>query len=149
MGANTVPLAIFLVFLGCASNVVILEMIVKEDSGAGNIVTFCQFLFISVEGLFFVSHFFTVPPIIPIRKYMIMVILYFCVSVINNYSLIFDIPMPLHMIFRAGSLMANMILGILPTEQKISSVQVSVSGHDNCGDLHCHPCLCWTNARAR
>ena len=30
-----------------------------------------------------------------------MVILYFCVSVINNYSLIFDIPMPLHMIFRA------------------------------------------------
>ena len=29
MGAGTVPLAIFLVFLGCASNVVFLEMIVK------------------------------------------------------------------------------------------------------------------------
>jgi hypothetical protein len=67
MGTST---AIFLVFLGCASNVVFLEMIVKEDSGAGNIVTFCQFLFISVEGLFFVSQFFTVPPIIPIRYSM-------------------------------------------------------------------------------
>lgn len=30
-----------------------------------------------------------------------MVTLYFFVSVLNNYSLVFDIPMPLHMIFRA------------------------------------------------
>jgi UDP-xylose/UDP-N-acetylglucosamine transporter B4 len=35
------------------------------------------------------------------------------VSVTNNYALNFHIPMPLHMIFRAGSLMANMIMGIM------------------------------------
>jgi hypothetical protein len=35
------------------------------------------------------------------------------VSVTNNYALNFHIPMPLHMIFRAGSLMANMIMGII------------------------------------
>ena len=31
MGKNTVPLAIFLVFLGCASNVVFLELIIKSE----------------------------------------------------------------------------------------------------------------------
>ena len=39
----------------------------REDTGAGNTVTFFQFLFISIEGLVFVSHFFTVTPNIPLR----------------------------------------------------------------------------------
>ena len=39
--------------------------------------------------------------------------MYFLVSVSNNYALNFNIPMPLHMIFRAGSLMANMLLGVI------------------------------------
>ena len=38
---------------------------------------------------------------------------FFLVSVTNNYALNFNIPMPLHMIFRAGSLLANMILGVI------------------------------------
>ena len=39
--------------------------------------------------------------------------MYFLVSVANNYALNFNISMPLHMIFRAGSLMANMIMGMV------------------------------------
>lgn len=35
------------------------------------------------------------------RNYVIMVIMFFAVSVINNYSLNFNIAMPLHMIFRS------------------------------------------------
>ena len=38
------------VFVGCASNVVFLELLVKNDAGVGNLVTFSSFLFISVEG---------------------------------------------------------------------------------------------------
>ena len=34
---------------------------------------------------------------------MFMVAFYFILSVINNYALGFNIPMPLHMIFRAVS----------------------------------------------
>ena len=45
-----VPLAILTVFVGCASNVVFLELLVKNDAGVGNLVTFSSFLFISVEG---------------------------------------------------------------------------------------------------
>jgi UDP-xylose/UDP-N-acetylglucosamine transporter B4 len=104
----------------------------REDTGAGNTITFFQFLFISIEGLVFVSHFFTTKPSIPISKYAVMVTLYFIVSVLNNYSLIFDIPMPLHMIFRAGTLMANMILGILilhkryPVSKYASVVMITI-----------------------
>jgi solute carrier family 35 (UDP-xylose/UDP-N-acetylglucosamine transporter), member B4 len=39
--------------------------------------------------------------------------MFFLVSVINNYALNFNISMPLHMIFRSGSLIANMLLGMV------------------------------------
>ncbi len=76
----------------------------REDPGAGNIISFFQFLFVSLEGLVFVSRFFQVAPVIPIRKYILMVSFYFFVSVVNNYALNFNIPLPLHMIFRSVSL---------------------------------------------
>lgn len=47
-----------------------------------------------------------------------MVMMFFIVSVSNNYALNFNIALPLHMIFRAGSLMANMFLGILLLKKK-------------------------------
>ncbi|XP_065912127.1 UDP-xylose and UDP-N-acetylglucosamine transporter-like [Dysidea avara] len=105
--------AVALVFLGCCSNVVFLELLIKNDPGAGNIITFSQFLFVALEGLVVTTKFLTVKNVVPIKQYMIMVCLFFTVSVVNNYALNFNIPMPLHMIFRAGSLMANMLLGVL------------------------------------
>ena len=105
-------LAILLVLVGCCSNVVFLELIVKEDPGAGNLVTFSQFLVIAIEGFVFTSKFLTVEPKVPFSSWIFMVVMFFLVSVSNNYALNFNIPMPLHMIFRAGSLMANMLMGI-------------------------------------
>ncbi|XP_057217717.1 UDP-xylose and UDP-N-acetylglucosamine transporter [Triplophysa rosa] len=49
-----------------------------------------------------------------------MVAMFFTVSVINNYALNFNIAMPLHMIFRSGSLIANMILGIVILKKRYS-----------------------------
>lgn len=105
--------AIVLVFVGCCSNVVFLELLVREFPGCGNLVTFAQFAFIALEGFIFETDFGRKKPAIPIRNYVIMVAMFFTVSVINNYSLHFNIAMPLHMIFRSGSLIANMILGII------------------------------------
>ncbi|XP_067915544.1 UDP-xylose and UDP-N-acetylglucosamine transporter [Heterodontus francisci] len=110
--------AIGLVFLGCTSNVVFLELLVRDFPGCGNIVTFGQFLFIALEGLIFQAHFFTKPRAIPLRKYFIMVSMFFVVSVVNNYALNFNIPMPLHMIFRSGSLIASMVLGIIVLKKR-------------------------------
>lgn len=106
-------IAIFCVFLGCCANVIFLELLVKEDPGSGNLITFLQFLFISIEGFLFTSKCGTVKPTIGIKDYFILVAMFFTANVCNNYAFDFNIPMPLHMIFRAGSLIANMVMGII------------------------------------
>uniref|UniRef100_A0A3Q1BQA8 Solute carrier family 35 member B4 n=1 Tax=Amphiprion ocellaris TaxID=80972 RepID=A0A3Q1BQA8_AMPOC len=113
--------AIVLVFVGCCSNVVSLELLVREFPGCGNIVTFAQFLFIALEGFIFETKFGRKKPAIPVSNYVIMVTMFFTVSVINNYALNFNIAMPLHMIFRSGSLIANMILGIIILKKRYSA----------------------------
>lgn len=106
-------IAIVMVFVGCCSNVVFLELLIKEDPSSGNIITFAQFFIIALEGFIFTAHFGTKKPRIGIKDYAILVAMFFCANVCNNYAFNFNIPMPLHMIFRAGSLIANMIMGIL------------------------------------
>ncbi|XP_061390251.1 UDP-xylose and UDP-N-acetylglucosamine transporter [Musca vetustissima] len=110
--------AVLGVFIGCCSNVIFLELLVKYDSGSGNLITFSQFLFIAIEGFIFTSKFGKVKPVIGFKDYAILVLMFFVTSVCNNYAFDFNIPMPLHMIFRAGSLMANMIMGILILKKK-------------------------------
>ncbi|KAG7523012.1 hypothetical protein JOB18_036535 [Solea senegalensis] len=114
-------IAVALVFIGCCSNVVSLELLVREFPGCGNIVTFAQFLLIALEGFIFETNFGRKKPTIPISNYVIMVTMFFTVSVINNYALNFNIAMPLHMIFRSGSLIANMILGIIILKKRYST----------------------------
>lgn len=113
--------AIILVFIGCCSNVVSLELLVRDFPGCGNIVTFAQFLFIALEGFIFETKFGRKKPAIPISNYVVMVTMFFTISVINNYALNFNIAMPLHMIFRSGSLIANMILGIIILKKRYSA----------------------------
>uniref|UniRef100_A0A8C8R6Z0 Solute carrier family 35 member B4 n=1 Tax=Pelusios castaneus TaxID=367368 RepID=A0A8C8R6Z0_9SAUR len=112
--------AVGLVFGGCCSNVVFLELLAREFPGCGNIVTFAQFLFIAVEGFIFEANFGRKRPAIPIRYYLIMVAMFFTVSVVNNYALNLNIAMPLHMIFRSGSLIASMVLGIIILKKRYS-----------------------------
>lgn len=110
--------AVIFVFVGCCSNVVFLEYLVKDDPGSGNLITFSQFLFIALEGLVHTIVARNFSPKIPLRNYTLLVIMFFITSVANNFAFDFNIPMPLHMIFRAGSLIANMIMGILILKKK-------------------------------
>lgn len=66
-----------------------------------------------MHGFIFTAKFGTVKPKIGLKDYTILVSMFFVSSVCNNYAFDFNIPMPLHMIFRAGSLIANMIMGII------------------------------------
>ncbi|XP_046986372.1 UDP-xylose and UDP-N-acetylglucosamine transporter [Schistocerca americana] len=111
-------LAILFVFIGCCSNVVFLELLIKEDPSSGNIITFSQFLFIALEGFIFTSRCGTKKPSIGLKDYSILVAMFFIANLCNNYAFNFNIPMPLHMIFRAGSLIANMIMGIIILKKK-------------------------------
>ncbi|XP_044533389.1 UDP-xylose and UDP-N-acetylglucosamine transporter [Gracilinanus agilis] len=112
--------AVGLVFAGCCCNVIFLELLARRHPGCGNIVTFAQFLFIAMEGFIFEANLGRKRPAIPIRYYAIMVTMFFTVSVVNNYALNLNIAMPLHMIFRSGSLIANMILGIIILKKRYS-----------------------------
>ncbi|NXM08312.1 S35B4 protein, partial [Tyrannus savana] len=94
--------------------------VLRRFPGCGNIVTFSQFLFIAVEGFIFEANFGRKSPAIPIRYYVVMVAMFFTVSVVNNYALNLNISMPLHMIFRSGSLIASMALGIIILKKRYS-----------------------------
>ncbi|XP_059090190.1 UDP-xylose and UDP-N-acetylglucosamine transporter-like isoform X2 [Tigriopus californicus] len=115
--------AIGLVLWGCCLNVISLEFLVKEDPGCGNLITFCSFLFISIEGFIFTTKCGTLGPIVPFRSWTTLVVMYFIISVTNNYALNFNISMPLHMIFRAGSLMANMVMGMVILHKRYSPMK--------------------------
>jgi len=49
---------------------------------------------------------------------MILVAMFFVTNVLNNYAFDLNIAMPLHMIFRAGSLIANMVMGVIILKKK-------------------------------
>ncbi|KAH8265171.1 hypothetical protein KR044_011598, partial [Drosophila immigrans] len=130
-------LAMICVFIGCCSNVVFLELIIQIDPGAGNLITFLQFLFIALEGLIFTSKFFTVKPKIALKDYVVLVVLFFGANVCNNYAFNFNIAMPLHMIFRSGSLMANMIMGIILLKKRYNLRQYSSVAMITAGIILC------------
>ncbi|XP_045619661.2 nucleotide sugar transporter SLC35B4 [Procambarus clarkii] len=110
MGA---AIPILFVFIGCCTNVVFLELLVKEQPGSGNIITFAQFIFIALEGFLFTAEFGKKKNVVPVRDYLVLVVMFFIVNVSNNLAFGFKISMPLHMIFRSGGLIANMIMAIV------------------------------------
>ncbi|CAG9855383.1 unnamed protein product [Phyllotreta striolata] len=110
--------AIILTLTGCMLNNIFLEYIIQLDPGSGHLITLCQFLFIALHGFIFTSKCGTVRPKIPLVDYMKLVIFFFTTSVVNNWAFAFNIPVPLHMIFRAGSLIANMVMGIIVLKKK-------------------------------
>ncbi|XP_028398390.1 UDP-xylose and UDP-N-acetylglucosamine transporter-like [Dendronephthya gigantea] len=110
-------LAVLFVFGGCIANSMFLEAIVREVPSSGNIITFLQFFFIAIHGFFSTTKCLTVKPVIPIRCYGTMVSYFIVVSLLNNIAPNFHIPMPLHMIFRSGSLVSSLILGIIILEK--------------------------------
>ncbi|EEC01837.1 UDP-galactose transporter, putative, partial [Ixodes scapularis] len=72
-----------------------------EHPGCSNLITFSHFLFISVEGFIFSTNFGKRRPVVPLKHYVMLVVMFFLVSIANNNALSYDISMPLHMIFKS------------------------------------------------
>ncbi|XP_022902295.2 UDP-xylose and UDP-N-acetylglucosamine transporter-like [Onthophagus taurus] len=118
--SSKVAYAIGTVYVGCILNNVFLEYLVRDEPGSGNLITFSQFLFIAIHGFFTYSKYGKTKRMIPFKDYVTLVSLFFITSVFNNWVFGFNIPVPLHMIFRAGSLIANMIMGIIILKRRYS-----------------------------
>ncbi|GMT21611.1 hypothetical protein PFISCL1PPCAC_12908, partial [Pristionchus fissidentatus] len=97
----------------CMGSMIFVESIAKKEPSAMNLMTFATFAFISLIGLIFTMKFFTVGFKIPFKGYWKVVVVFFLVNVINNQALNYHVPVPLHIIFRSGSLLASLVLSVL------------------------------------
>ncbi|KAG8892500.1 golgi uridine diphosphate-N- acetylglucosamine transporter, partial [Tulasnella sp. 417] len=64
------------------------------------------------------------PRKIPIKVWMIQVLLLFAISLLNNLALGFDVNLAVHIIFRSGGLAANLFMGWLVKGKKYTRAQV-------------------------
>ncbi|KAJ3164503.1 golgi uridine diphosphate-N- acetylglucosamine transporter [Geranomyces variabilis] len=122
-----------LIFGGCCSNVYTLELLVSNRPNSGHLITLVQFLVVAAAGL--PEHLdwktgWTFPlrlkkRAIPLPYWLAMVLLFWTVSVLNNFAFAAKISMPLHIIFRSGSLFVSMAIGWLFFGKKFSGAQVA------------------------
>ncbi|KAI6087897.1 UAA transporter family-domain-containing protein [Hypoxylon rubiginosum] len=118
-----------LIFGGCCSNVFALEAIINlRCLWLGTLLTFVQFLFVAVTG--YISQFdWTRPPFfikpnrVPIRRWLINIVLFFSINVLNNHAFSYDISVPVHIILRSGGSITTMIAGSL-YGKRYSRIQV-------------------------
>ncbi|KAF9076686.1 UAA transporter [Rhodocollybia butyracea] len=118
------------VFGGCCSNAVTLEQLTSQFPRAGSLITFCQFAIISMQGLrrhvVWTSYGPRLKPRrIPLMPYLVQVVLFYLVSVLNNAAFAYRIPMAVHIIFRSGGLVVSMALGWLFASKVYTSAQIS------------------------
>lgn len=117
-----------LIFGGCCSNVFALEAIVKVEPDSGTLLTFVQFIFVAVLG--YVSQFdsarppfFLKPNRVPIRRWLINIILFFTINVLNNHAFSYNISVPVHIILRSGGSITTLTAGFI-WGKRFSRVQV-------------------------
>lgn len=99
------------------SNALTLEQITSQNPRLGNLITFAQFLLISLHGLPKFMTFTPYPKLkprqIPLKAYILQVILFYVLSLLNNAAFAYKIPMTVHIIFRSGGLIVSMVMGWL------------------------------------
>ncbi|KAJ5533666.1 UDP-N-acetylglucosamine transporter yea4 [Penicillium frequentans] len=124
-------LMISLIFGGCCANVFTLEAIIKEQSTAGPLITFAQFVLCA---MFTLPHFlsfsagprnlFLGPRAIPLRSWLIYTAFFVSVNMLNNWAFAYKISVPLHIIIRSGGPVASMVVGYIFNGRRYSRGQI-------------------------
>lgn len=117
-----------LIFGGCCSNVFALEAIVKVEPDSGTLMTFVQFFFVAVTG--YISQFdrsrpplFLTPNRVPVRRWIINIVLFFTINVLNNHAFSYNISVPMHIILRSGGSITTLAAGYI-WGKRFSRIQV-------------------------
>ncbi|KAI5462935.1 UAA transporter family-domain-containing protein [Mariannaea sp. PMI_226] len=119
MGPSLVSAAVMLslIFGGCCSNVYALEAIINFEPSSGTLLTFVQFLFVAVTGYIAQydrnGSFGLAPNKVPLRRWIVNIILFFTINVLNNHAFSYDISVPVHIILRSGGSITTMAAGYL------------------------------------
>jgi hypothetical protein len=91
-------------------------------------LTFVQFLFVAITG--YISQFdpdrppfFLRPNRVPIRRWMINILLFFTINILNNHAFSYNISVPIHIILRSGGSITTLAAGFL-WGKRFSRIQV-------------------------
>lgn len=123
--------AFSLVFGGCCSNVVTFEELMGDrTSGTNNLITFCQFLFVTCQSLpSFIDVHRPFPYLKPLRTpfhvYIISVVLFYISSTTNNNVFKYNISIPIHIVFRCFGTVITMFTSWLLNGRKYTRTQVA------------------------
>lgn len=113
---NTPKACIAMIMVGCCVNVWSLEAIVRQDPGSGNLITAVQFLFVTIAGVrgeLRNNSWKLKKRAIPLWVYSLQVAIFWSLSFLNAKAFDFQITPILHLIFRSGSLVFNMLCGFV------------------------------------
>lgn len=122
--------ALCLTLTSCCACVILLEKITKESKNSTTLITFAAYLSIIIQGLILKPHFLTNNKI-PVKHYIFITLLFFSTNLLNNLALDYNVDMPTLLIFRSGSLLANMVVSIIafrrsyPVSKYIAVVMVT------------------------
>lgn len=101
----------------------------ETNFSQGTLLTFVQFIFVAVTG--YISQFDqTRPPFylrpnhVPIRRWMINILLFFTINVLNNHAFSYNISVPIHIILRSGGSITTLAAGYV-WGKRFSKVQVA------------------------
>lgn len=116
---HTLPqwsLVLSLIFGGCCSNAYFLELSTREIPNLGTLITFLHFsstMLVALPSQIDFPRMRFKRNKVPMYRWMVQVVLYASTSLLNNVAFAFDVPMPVHIIFRSGGLVVNMLMGWL------------------------------------
>ncbi|EPX74280.1 NST UDP-N-acetylglucosamine transporter [Schizosaccharomyces octosporus yFS286] len=143
--------ALSFIFGGCCSTAYTLEAIVREYPKSGLLITFSQFVFITIEGLVYFLLYnpsALKSPNVPRKRWMYIVFLFFSINVLNNVALGFDVSVPVHIILRSSGPLTTMSVGWMLANKKYTILQmisvvfltigVVISVLGNANDIHVH-----------
>jgi UDP-xylose/UDP-N-acetylglucosamine transporter B4 len=94
----------------------------------GTLLTFVQFLFVAIIG--YVAQFdktrppyFIAPNKVPLTRWLLNIVLFFSINMLNNHAFSYDISVPVHIILRSGGSISTIAVGYL-YGRRYSRIQV-------------------------
>ena len=109
---------LLLIFGGCCSNVYTLESLISASPTSGTLLTFLQFLLVSLFTLprhldlrAGARNLFLKERNIPLRKWIIYTAYFLAINILNNRAFRYKIGVPLHIILRSAGPVTTMLAG--------------------------------------
>lgn len=56
---------------------------------------------------------FVAPPKVPLRRWLVNIVLFFSINVLNNHAFSYNISVPVHIILRSGGSITTMVAGYM------------------------------------